>query len=118
MAMNGHAAEAVLEFERQRARDDTPRSRCELAWAYALAGRPGDAAHELERARHMSAPTYPYDEALVLAALDRRDDLFEALGRAFDSRDSTLVNLKHDPRFDGVRSDPRYAKLLALMRFP
>jgi tetratricopeptide (TPR) repeat protein len=117
-AMKGQTAEAVAAFERQRARDDTPRSRSELAWAYALAGRTEDATQMLESARAMPSPAgYPYDEALVLTALGKTAAALDALDRAFAQRDPTLVNLKHDPRFDALRSDPRYGKLLALMRF-
>jgi TolB-like protein/Tfp pilus assembly protein PilF len=117
-AMKGQTAVAVAAFERQRARDDNPRSRSELAWAYALAGRAKDATQMLESARAMpSLAGYPYDEALVLTALGKPGDALDALDRAFAQRDPTLVNLKHDPRFDGLRSDPRYGKLLALMGF-
>jgi eukaryotic-like serine/threonine-protein kinase len=118
-AMKGETADAVAAFERQQKRDDNPRSRSELAWAYALAGRARDATQMLESARAMpSLAGYPYDEALVLAALGKTAEALDALDRAFEQRDPTLVNLKHDPRFDRLRSDPRYGKLLALMRFP
>jgi serine/threonine-protein kinase len=119
LAMNGRAAEAVGRFEQQRTRDDSPRSRAELAWAYARAGRVRDAERALDEARALTpSRSYPYDEALVLAALGRKEDAFEALNRAYDLRDPTLVNLKHDPRLVPLHSDPRFARLLALMRFP
>jgi serine/threonine-protein kinase len=118
-AMNGRAAEAVAEFERQRARDDSSRSRCELAWAYAVAGRIGDAQRTFAEARAIvPSRAYPYDEALVLTALGRKQEALDALDRAYDRRDPTLVNLKHDPRLQSLHPDPRFARLLALMRFP
>jgi serine/threonine-protein kinase len=119
LAMNGRAAEAVERFERQRARDDSPRSRAELAWAYARAGRTTDAERALAEARLLTpSQSYPYDEALVLAALGRKEEALDALNRAYDQRDPTLVNLKHDPRLELLRSDARFSRLLALMRFP
>ncbi len=53
-AMKRQLPEAIGIFERLRDRDDTSRSRCELAWAYALAGRSDDATRELEQARSMT----------------------------------------------------------------
>ena len=118
-AMNGHATEAVIQFEQQKDLEDTPRTRRELAWAYAVAGRTQDAEREFAAARGMpSAGAYEYDDALVLTALQKTDAAFDALNRAYEERDPTLVNLKHDPRLDALRSDSRYARLVALMRFP
>jgi hypothetical protein len=61
---------------------------------------------------------YPYDVALVFAALKQPDDALAALERAFSERDPTMVNLRHDPRFDSLRAEPRYQRLVAQMRFP
>src|SRR5262249_43548147 len=103
----------------QRTRDDTPRSRCELAWAYARAGRREDATRELDAARRLApSRTFPYDEAVALTALGDRGAAFEALNRAYDQRGPTLVNLKHDPRLADLHTDSRFTRLLALMRFP
>jgi tetratricopeptide (TPR) repeat protein len=119
VAMKGQHAEAIGMFERLRDKGDTSRSRCELAWAYALAGRTEDATRELARARGMTASRmYPYDEALVLTALGRTDAALDALDRAFDERDSTMVNLKHDPRLAALHSNPRFNRLVLSMRFP
>jgi serine/threonine protein kinase/tetratricopeptide (TPR) repeat protein len=94
------------------------RPRCELAWAYALAGRRADALAELRSASTLKSPVYPYDVALVHAALNDADQAIAALERAFVERDSTMVNLRHDPRFDSLRTDGRYQELVAKMRFP
>lgn len=118
LAQRGNHAEAVRVFENQKQRGDSPRSRCELAWAYALAGRLADAETELQSALAEKSGIYQYDVALALTAMGRHDDALTALERAFAERDPTMVNLKHDPRFDPLRSDPRYGRLLAQMRFP
>ena len=118
LAQRGNHAEAVVLFENQKQRADNPRSRCELAWAYALAGRLADAEKELQSALAEKSGVYQYDVALALTAMGRRDEALTALERAFAERDPTMVNLKHDPRFDPLRSDPRYGRLLAQMRFP
>ena len=118
LAQRGDHAEAVRQFELQKPRGDTPRARCELAWAYALAGRRDDAVRELRSALAQKSGVYQYDVALAYTALNRPDDALAALERAYEERDPTMVNLRHDPRFDSLRADPRYARLLAQMRFP
>jgi tetratricopeptide (TPR) repeat protein len=118
LTMRGDAEEALQRFQEQHARDPSPRSRCELAWAYARAGRKDAATRELRAALAAEHGLYYYDVAVVYAALGRSDEALEALGRAFDERDPTMVNVKHDPRLASLRGDPRYARLLAQMRFP
>jgi len=40
------------------------------------------------------------------------------LQKAYEDRSHWLVWLNLDPRFDNVRSDPRFADLLRRMHFP
>jgi serine/threonine-protein kinase len=118
LAQRGDYAEAIRQFEEQKQRADGPRPRCEVAWAYALAGRRDEALGELQSALAFKSGVYPYDLALVYAALKQPNDALAALERAFQEHDATMVNLRHDPRFDLVRAEPRYQKLVAQMRFP
>ena len=118
LAQRGNHDEAVKLFANQKQRADSPRARCELAWAYALAGRLADASKELQSALAEKTGVYQYDVALAQTAMGRRDEALSALERAFVERDPTMVNLRHDPRFDPLRSDPRYGRLVAQMRFP
>jgi eukaryotic-like serine/threonine-protein kinase len=118
LAQRGDYAEAIREFEEQKQRADGPRPRSELAWAYALAGRRDQALAELQSAQAFKSGVYPYDLALVYAALKQPNDALAALERAFQEHDATMVNLRHDPRFDLVRAEPRYQRLVAQMRFP
>lgn len=118
LAMRGDTVDAVRQFEQQKLRVDNARARCELAWAYALAGRRKEAHAELQSAQALATGVYPYDVALVHAALNEPDAALAALERAFQERDSTMVNLRHDPRLDSVRGDTRYQRLVEQMRFP
>ncbi len=40
------------------------------------------------------------------------------LERAYEERDPMLLNAKHDPRLDPLRSDPRFQDLLRRIGFP
>jgi len=115
----GDTAEAVRRFEELKKRNDSARAKCELAWAYALAGRTDDADRELTAILDGPSPgVYQYDVALVYAALGRREMALDALEAAFSARDPTMVNLKHDPRLDTLRSEPRFKHLQESMNFP
>ncbi len=48
-------------------------------------------------------------------APDDQDQAFELLEKAYQVRDTRPIHLKVDPMLDGLRSDPRYANLLARM---
>jgi len=54
----------------------------------------------------------PYFIAFDYAAMDEKDRAFEFLDKAYNERSSWLVELRVDPIWDLLRSDPRYADLL------
>ncbi|HUG99128.1 MAG TPA: winged helix-turn-helix domain-containing protein [Gammaproteobacteria bacterium] len=59
----------------------------------------------------------PYVIALVHAGLDEHEEALEWLERAYVARDIHLVFLTVDPRWDGLRDDPRFADLLVRCQF-
>lgn len=59
-----------------------------------------------------------YGVALVYAGLGEKEQAFDFLNKAFDERSHWLVWLRLDPRWDGLRSDRRFAQILARLRFP
>jgi len=89
-----------------------------LAHAYASAGRSGEArrilADLLERSRTKYLPSYWL--ALVYTGLGEPDEAIAWLERAYEERSSWLVWIKVEPRFDRLRSDPRFVSLLGRMR--
>jgi tetratricopeptide (TPR) repeat protein len=60
-----------------------------------------------------------YISPMILAAVDaklgNKEEAFAGLNKAIDERASGIPNLKVDPVFDGLHSDPRFAKLLTRM---
>jgi adenylate cyclase len=83
-----------------------------LGPAYVYA-RSGQRAKALELAEQMEERHVdPGWIGTVYAALGETDRAFEWLDRASEVKAWSLPHLKHDPRFDPLRSDPRFAALL------
>jgi serine/threonine-protein kinase len=59
-----------------------------------------------------------FDSARICAELGDTDAAFEALNRAWEVRESRLLNLKVDPYLDPLRGDSRYAALLRILGLP
>jgi TolB-like protein/DNA-binding winged helix-turn-helix (wHTH) protein/tetratricopeptide (TPR) repeat protein len=130
-AEQGDYRTAISEAEKVTKVDTSPLLLTSLASAYARAGRPADAKRVLRRlqeiwdsqgrapAWHTSHTPYvcPYEVAGVYAQLGDRDRAFDWLDKAYRNR-SCLYWLREDPRFDSIRSDPRFKELLAKMNFP
>jgi tetratricopeptide (TPR) repeat protein len=85
-----------------------------LAHAYATAGRRAEAERLLrqmnERARHNYVPSFHI--AIIHAGLGQRDQALVWLEKGYQERSAWMVWLKVDPRFDVLRSDPRFQDLL------
>ncbi len=88
-----------------------------LGHAYAVSGQRGKALKTLADLRELSRHRYvaPFDSAVVYAGLADKERTFEWLEKAFDDRSSRMKFLNVDPRFDPLRSDPRFASLLRRM---
>jgi hypothetical protein len=59
----------------------------------------------------------PYEAAADYAMLGEKDAALAALEKAFVSREG-IVDIYVNPRFDNLRSDPRFADLLRRIGFP
>jgi len=57
-------------------------------------------------------PVLGYQMATVYAALGDKEQALKNLEHAIETGDKYLVWLKLDPRLDGLRSDPRFQKIL------
>jgi len=108
-------ADAIAELESAAMLADTdPVLLCWLAHALAAAGRRRDAeamigrVQSLGRERHVPA----YHLALAYAGVGDADAAFAALDQAWVDRDPARASIGVEPRFEGLRDDPRYARLL------
>src|SRR5882724_296139 len=91
-----------------------------LAHAYALSGKRADAQANLNELQEISKQRYvsPAAIAMIYAALGDKDQAFAWLEKADKAHDALLARLKVDPRFDSLRSDPRFADLQRRVSMP
>ncbi|HEY7641551.1 MAG TPA: winged helix-turn-helix domain-containing protein [Steroidobacteraceae bacterium] len=89
------------------------------AIALARLGRKHEARTTLDSLSAAGSHTYipPSHLALIEAALGERDQAFAHLDAAFAVHDARLALLKVDPKWNDLRSDPRFAALLRRMNF-
>lgn len=88
--------------------------------AYGLAGQRGEARKILVELEGRSKKTYvsSYQLALVYLGLQEKDQSMKQLENAYQEHSTLLAYLKMDPRFDPLRSDPRFQNLLRRIGLP
>jgi serine/threonine protein kinase/tetratricopeptide (TPR) repeat protein len=106
----GRLQDALAQVNRPELQSSGP-----LASTYAMLGRHDEAMKILPR---MNAAVDPYSIAGVYFALGDTDRGFEWLTKAVDQLQGFVRWLKVTPEFDAVRSDPRYAALVARLKLP
>ena len=86
-----------------------------LGHAYAASGHKAEAQNVLSELDDLQNRRYisPYTVAAIYAGMSEKDRAFEWLEKANEERDIWLMNLKVDPAFSKLRSDRRFADLLA-----
>jgi serine/threonine-protein kinase len=87
-----------------------------LGYIYAVSGKKDEAKKMLdERLKLRRGWSGPYLTAMICVGLGRNDEAFEWLERSYEEREGRICWIKVDPRFDPLRSDPRYKALLKKM---
>jgi len=117
----GRFKEAVASLERARdASEANTATLAALGHAYGSQGRRREAERILEDLMQNRSRKYvsSYLIALVHAGFRKPDAAFACLEAAVAERDAWLVWLRAEPRFDGLRPDPRFAELLGRLCFP
>jgi len=60
----------------------------------------------------------PMSFVFTYAHLNRKDEAFEWLEKAYQERSIWLVSMKTDPQFDTLRSDPRFTEMMKKIGLP
>jgi TolB-like protein/DNA-binding winged helix-turn-helix (wHTH) protein/Tfp pilus assembly protein PilF len=91
-----------------------------MGHAYGEWGHQAEAKQVLVRLNEMARGKYvtPYGVALVYAGLGDKDQAFAWLNKAVAGRSHWLVWLNRDPRWDRIRTDPRFDDLQKRVGLP
>jgi tetratricopeptide (TPR) repeat protein len=117
----GMFAEAIAETEKARSfSEGNGQPTGLLGYALAKAGKKAEAEAILDDLlkRSNDRDVRPYWIALIYTGLGQRDEALAWLKRACDQRDPRLVFLKVEPKWNSLRSDPRFEDLMRRVGFP
>jgi TolB-like protein/class 3 adenylate cyclase/Flp pilus assembly protein TadD len=82
-------------------------------YTWAMAGEPAKARTVLAELRALTDQHVPAEHiAMLCSVLGEKDEAFVWLEKACENREVRLCRLKVDPRWDSLRSDPRFAAIL------
>jgi TolB-like protein/DNA-binding winged helix-turn-helix (wHTH) protein len=119
---NGKHEEAIQEFQRslQLSGTDDTDLLLDLGFAYATAGNQNEARRILAklRALHERGLVPSGSIAILYGALGETNEAFAWLEKAYQERDPQLTYLKAGRRFEPLRNDPRFQRLVHRMGFP
>jgi len=119
----GMYTEAVAEFKKAillTGGSEWSISRAGLGHLYAVTGKKSEARTVLDELKQTSKQEYlPASSiALIYVGLGEKDQAFAWLDKAYEQRAFQMQWIKIEPRWDGLRSDPRFEDLMRRMGFP
>jgi len=90
-----------------------------LGYALAKAGRPQEARDELNRILDLSKSRWvsPYSTALLYNGLNDHEQSLSWLEKGLFERDPRMVFLKVEPKWNNLRGDPRFQKIMSAVGF-
>jgi tetratricopeptide (TPR) repeat protein len=124
LAQEGHyeQALAILEKGRSKAGGDWGGLLAEIGYIRARQGRTNEAYQIIDELRNRETQLKefvdPYLFAWIYAGLGDADRAFGQLTAALDMKSAWLPSIVVEPKFNQLRNDPRYGKILARMKLP
>ncbi|HYI93319.1 MAG TPA: protein kinase [Bryobacteraceae bacterium] len=118
-AAQGRPDQAIQLLERGlKAAGSDAGAIAEMAFVYRKAGRKAEAERSLDALRQLATKRYvsPYFFAAAQVGANNEATL-DFLEQAYQDRSFSMIYLDVDPRFDQLRSNPRYQRLLQRMGF-
>jgi serine/threonine-protein kinase len=117
LAAAGQFDEAIARIQEALELSGRPSHKALLAYTLAAAGRTEQARALLRElvtpSRGIVVP--PVDLAAVHVALGQHDEAVAVLTRGVEERDEEMMYLKVDPRYDPIRGDARFERVLAAL---
>jgi len=118
----GSLTQAVQAYEKaiSLTAGSNPRAIAHLAYARALAGNRNDARKLLADLNNISKqhPVHPDLFALVYVGLGQKETAIDWLEKAYQVRARDLLDIRYDPQFAGLRTDPRFIDLIRRIGLP
>jgi tetratricopeptide (TPR) repeat protein len=115
----GRYGEALEAFQKAEAfKGRTSQIVSLIGYTYAPSGRREEAERALLELVRTSEQRYvpPYHVALVYHELGNADEALSWLERGYGVRNVHIVYLRVDPKWDMLRSDPRFVSLLECIK--
>jgi TolB-like protein/DNA-binding winged helix-turn-helix (wHTH) protein/Tfp pilus assembly protein PilF len=115
--------EAIAEFKKAfplTARSEWTFSKAGLGHVYAVTGKKSEARTMLDELKQASEQEYvPANSiALIYAGLGEKDQAFAWLDKAYEQHTFQMQWIKIEPRWDNLRSDPRFQALIRRVGLP
>ena len=116
----GQFREATQEIEPVKFPEAAP---IDVATTVSILALAGETAHarSLEKSLQVQMTeryVCPYEVATGYTALGQTDDAFKWLQKSYEAHSICLIWLNSEPRFDPLRSDPRFAALVRQVGLP
>ena len=113
--------QAIAEMRKAIALDASPGRwgrAAALGYTYGMAGKRQEALKIFEDLQQLSKQRYvsPFNFALLYLGLGEKERTLEWLNKTYNEYPFTLAFLKIDPRYDDLRSDPRFVDLMRRMK--
>ena len=118
--LKGLFPEAIAEYKRAQQLRGGVAKQVAVGYALAASGQRAEVLKMLDQLKETAKTQYvsPYDFALLYTGLGDKEQAFQWLERGYQDHSMDMTDLKTNPFFDPLRSDPRFADLVRRVGLP